>query len=78
MTCVTIGLKRDRSSSDWHSPPRIYILLAIVQSSDLRHIPRESGYHGKMAATKQYIAATSRDCLYCVNLASCTNVSKGL
>ncbi|MEG4120213.1 hypothetical protein QUA43_22445 [Microcoleus sp. N9_B4] len=32
MTQVTSCLKRYQSSSEWHSPPRIYILLAIVKT----------------------------------------------
>ncbi|MEG4148401.1 hypothetical protein [Microcoleus sp. Pol12B5] len=32
MTSVTSCLKRDQFSSDWHSPPRIYIILAIVKA----------------------------------------------
>ncbi len=55
MTCVTSCLKRASSSSQWHSPPRIYISFGNFQSWDLCRIAIEWGYHGGIAPTKHYL-----------------------
>ncbi|MCC3512908.1 MULTISPECIES: hypothetical protein [unclassified Microcoleus] len=81
MTGVTSCLKPAESPSDWHSPPRIYILLAIFQAQTQRRIPIARGYHGEDVPYKTlyiYIATTARDCPYSINLASCTTVRNGL
>ena len=70
MTCSNFSLKHTQSSRDWHGGSRIYILLAIAPSSDWCRIPIESGYHGGMDPTKDYIypqhrplTTTAGDCV---------------
>ncbi|MEG3849038.1 hypothetical protein QT971_16670 [Microcoleus sp. herbarium19] len=101
MTCATSCLKRARSTgqgtqrspSDWHSLPRIYILSAIFKAQTCL-ASRTTGCKFPAIALLQtgrlplqntiYIlrqpqdlATTALDCPYCLNLAQSTNVSNG-